>query len=69
MLYFDMPSFPCPSQVYKLLAPISSIAPSPCGSFLAVGTSTGAMLVFDVRGDPVNPWFQVGHLTVFDRAV
>lgn len=26
-----------------------------------VGTSTGAMLVFDLRGQPVNPWFQVGQ--------
>jgi hypothetical protein len=27
---------------------------------MQIGTATGAMLVFDLRNDPVNPWFQVG---------
>ena len=39
--------------------PIACMHASPSGAFLAVGTSTGVMLVYDLRNDPVNPWFRV----------
>ncbi|GAX78878.1 hypothetical protein CEUSTIGMA_g6317.t1 [Chlamydomonas eustigma] len=45
-------------HVREKLAPISCISPSPSGHFMAVGTSTGAMVVFDLRNDPCNPWFE-----------
>ncbi|KAG1658963.1 hypothetical protein FOA52_004379 [Chlamydomonas sp. UWO 241] len=41
------------------LAPITFVSPSPSGHYLAVGTATGAVVVFDLRHEPSNPWFEV----------
>ncbi|KAG2421996.1 hypothetical protein HYH02_015549, partial [Chlamydomonas schloesseri] len=46
-------------QVFKELGPITATAASPNGALLAVGTAPGVMLVFDMRGRPAAPWFQV----------
>lgn len=47
-------------QVFKELGPITCISASPNGAFLAVGTAPGVLLVFDMRNNPVAPWFQAG---------
>lgn len=49
------------SQVRDKFAPITCISPSPSGHFMAVGTATGATVVFDLRNEPSNPWFEVGY--------
>ncbi|KAG2500495.1 hypothetical protein HYH03_001274 [Edaphochlamys debaryana] len=55
-------------QVFKELGPITALSASPSGALLAVGTAPGAMLVFDMRGRPAAPWFQVlGDGTVYRR--
>ena len=46
-------------QVREKFAPITCIAPSTNGSYLAIGTATGATVIFDIRNDPANPWFEV----------
>lgn len=53
------PARPDFSQVRDKFAPITCISPSPSGHFMAVGTATGATVVFDLRNEPSNPWFEV----------
>ncbi|MEW5310828.1 MAG: hypothetical protein WDW38_002589 [Sanguina aurantia] len=48
-------------QVPRRYGPITVTSPSPSGSFLAVGTAQGGLLVWDLRNDePSPPWFEVG---------
>ena len=46
-------------SVESRLGIISCITPSTNGNFIAIGTSNGGMVVFDLRSDPRNAWFQV----------
>lgn len=48
------------AQVPRRYGPITVTSPSPSGSFLAVGTAQGGLLVWDLRNDePSPPWFEV----------
>ncbi|GLC73006.1 hypothetical protein PLESTF_001319000 [Pleodorina starrii] len=47
------------AQVFRDLGPVTCLSASPNGAFLALGTAPGALLVFQMRGPPVAPWFQV----------
>jgi hypothetical protein len=42
------------------LGSITALSGCPAGTFIAVGTNRGSLLVWDVRSDAaVHPWFQV----------